>query len=109
MKGPGYQTDTGGLRDSADGFRNVHGGVSDAQDSLNQISVPHEAFGVSGPGPRLAAGIEDMIGTTLGEVDDLLGQLDEFIGNVNASADTYDDLESDNGAKLQATYREDRS
>ncbi|MGC7093751.1 hypothetical protein ACPZ19_03710 [Amycolatopsis lurida] len=105
MTGSGFRVDTGRIRGAATGFRASGDSVGSAVESISAAKVPAEAFGISGPGPELAADIEKAVGHRLERLRTRHTRLGEFAGKLDVAADDYDRNESETQEDLRAAGR----
>lgn len=96
MTGTGFRADTEGMRGSAKGFRRAGDQVGAARVELDAATVPVGAFGISGPGPALAADLENITGRRRERVGQRQTGLVELADGIDANAAEFDRAESEN-------------
>ncbi|WP_133794923.1 hypothetical protein [Actinokineospora alba] len=96
MTGTGFRADTTGMRGSAKGFRSAGEQVGSARGELDAATVPEGTFGISGPGPMLAADLDNIMGRRRESVSRRQTGLVELATGIEANADAFDRAESDN-------------
>lgn len=96
MTGPGFKADTTGMRGSARGFRTAGEHVGTARGELDAATVPAGTFGISGPGPMLAADLDNITGRRRESVSRRQTGLGELADGIEANADAFDRAESEN-------------
>ncbi|MBN6036116.1 type VII secretion target [Amycolatopsis sp. 195334CR] len=105
MTGSGFRVDTGRLRRTAGGFRANADSVGTTVERLSAAKVPAEAFGISGPGPELAADIEKAVGHRLERLRTRQTRLGELAGKLDTAADDYDRSDAETQEDLRAAGR----
>ncbi|AXB46647.1 type VII secretion target [Amycolatopsis albispora] len=106
MTGSGFRVDTGRLRGAATGFRASGDSVGTAVSAISAAKVPTAAFGISGPGPELAADIEKAVGHRLERLRTRHARRGEFAGKLDVAAADYDRAESETQEDLRAAGRQ---
>lgn len=94
MSGSGYQADTDGMRAAASGFAGVRDRVQTVATGLGATKVPDGAFGKYGPGPRLAADLDEIVGAHQRFLATRQQEIGKLADGINAAADTYDNTDS---------------
>ncbi|MBW4719736.1 hypothetical protein [Saccharothrix obliqua] len=96
-----FTADTERMRRAADRFRKAGDETDEAAGVLATVTVPAGAFGASGPGPGIAAVLDDAVGRRTSRLRDRRARLADIAERIDQDADAYDETDASSAVEIE--------